>query len=750
VPFSQDSGTLKGVSVLILKPLSFRLLPLVPLCLAIFAVPVPASGSSASGEPPDVRAVPVDTAPRIDGFLDEEVWETAPAARDFIQKQPAEGRPASEDTEVRVLYTRTDLFIGVMCFDSQPERIIANIKRRDSEDILQNDHIRILLDTFRDRRNGYIFVTNPLGARYDLQVRKEGKQEGSTRIANPNLNTDWDAVWEVKARILKNGWSAEIAIPLHCLRYHTRSSEGWGLNILRNIRRKNEESTWAPLPRNLEFYKVSLAGTLQGLDKMEKSLNLQVKPYVLGDATAERAAGGPLEVKGHLDAGLDLKYGLTSDLTAELTVNTDFSQVEADEQQINLTRFSLYYPEKREFFLENAAVFSVGTPEDAMIFFSRRIGLSGAGEEIPLLGGIKVAGKAGRFNLGIINLQSRSVDDIPANNFTVLRLSRDVLGQSAVGLMVTNRQSSESGNWNRAFSLDGDFVFGENFSLSGYCAVTATPGLEGENRAVKLGFNWLSDLWDIYGYCFDIQNNFNAEMGFVKRTGIRRGQIHIGFTPEPDFPGIRRLNPHIFVAYTDDRHGTLLMREWHAHLNVELINGGSFGIQANRFREFVDVPFEIQTDVIVPVAVYDESDWKIDFKTDKSRNLSFEAGYKQGGFYGGKSRILELCCGFRPLPNLTGEVDLVYNDIDLPQGAFVNHLLLTRLVYTFTTRLYLMSLVQWNSETDSVDVNLRLNFIYRPGSSLYLVYNENRWVKGMPYGVEGRSLALKMNYLFNF
>jgi len=696
-----------------------------------------------------LRAVNVETVPRIDGLLDEEVWKTATPARGFTQKQPDEGRPASEDTEVRILYSRDRLFIGVICYDSQPDRIIANIKRRDSKDILQNDHIRIMLDTFHDRRNGYIFATNPLGARYDLQVRKEGKKEGGIGLANPNLNVDWDTVWRAKSAVLEDGWSSEIEIPLNGLRYHAHTSEGWGLNVLRNIRRRNEESTWAPLPRNLEFHKISLAGTLQGLEGLEKGLNLQVKPYTLTGATGKRTESGKLESKGQLDAGLDLKYGLTSNLTAEMTVNTDFSQVEVDEQQINLTRFSLFYPEKREFFLENAAVFSVGSPEDSMIFFSRRIGLSDNGEEIPLLGGIKLAGKAGRYNLGLINLQSLARGDTPGNNFTVLRVIRDVLGQSAVGLMITNRQSTEGGDWNRAICLDGDFVFGENFSLSGYYAATAIPGLEGRNTAAKLGFRWISDLWDIYGYGFDIQNNFKADMGFITRTGIRRGQIHVGFTPEPDIPGIRRLNPHIFFAYTDDRHDTLLLREWHAHLNVELLNGGSFGIQWNHNREFVDIPFVIQQDIVLPVAVYDSPFWKLNFSTDKSRNLCFTAGYQWGDFYGGKSKILELGGGFRPLPNLTGEVKLVHNDIDLPQGAFVNHVLVTRLIYSFTTRLYLMSLVQWNSKTNSIDVNLRVNFIYHPGSSIYLVYNENRWMNGIPTGINDRSLALKLNYLFN-
>jgi D-alanine-D-alanine ligase-like ATP-grasp enzyme len=311
-------------------------------------------------------------------------------------------------------------------------------------------------------------VTNPLGARLDYQIRKEGiREDARPFMANPNVNRDWNGVWEVKSAILANGWSSEIAIPLFSLRFNEHPAGGWGLNILRNVRRKNEESTWAPLPRNLKFHKISLAGTLLGLDELEKKLNLQIKPYTIADRIHERNDEGVLTSDNTIDGGFDVKYGLTSNLTAEFTVNTDFSQVEADDQQINLTRFSLYYPEKREFFLENAAIFSVGAPEDAMIFFSRRIGLQGEDDdiqEIPLLGGVKVAGKAGRYNLGLISLQSKAKGDIPSNNYTVARLSRDILKQSAIGLIVTNRQSSESGDYNRAVAVDGDFSLGTNLS----------------------------------------------------------------------------------------------------------------------------------------------------------------------------------------------------------------------------------------------------------------------------------------------
>ncbi len=706
--------------------------------------------NKSKGEGYILQAIRIDVPPKIDGFLEAEIWELAPTATNFIQKQPAEGKPATENTEVRILYDNENLYIGVMCHDSEPEKIIANEKRRDSRNIYDNDHFQIMLDTFHDRRNGYIFVINALGAKLDLQVRKEGKAEGGGHIANPNININWDGVWKVSSAIHQKGWSAEIEIPLVTLRFNERTTEGWGVNFLRNIRRKNEESSWVPLPRNLNLYKISIAGELKGLEGLKKGLNLQVKTFITVDNIGQRGEGGKLSSVNAIDGGVDLKYGLTSNLTLDITVNTDFSQVEVDDQQINLTRFSLYFPEKRDFFLENAAILSIGSPDDVMIFFSRRIGISPQREETPLLGGVKIAGKVNRFNIGFINVQARAKGEIPNNNFTVLRVSRDILGKSAIGFMMTNRQSKINGDFNRAFVIDGDFIFGKNFSLSGYFALTSSPELKGQNRAAKLGFQWRSDLWDAYGYYFDIQENFNAEMGFVKRTGIRRAQTHIGFTPEPDIPGVRRLNPHIFFAYTTDQDNNLLLREKHVHMVFDLINGGNIGLQWNEDHEYMNYPFSIQEEITVPVGRYTSPWWMANFSSDRSRKIYTSMSYRWGGFYGGKSRIITLRTGLRPIPSFASEISFVYNDIDLPQGDFANHLLRAKLTYNFSTRLTLMSLLQWNSDTGEVNVNIRLNFIHRPGSDLFIVYNERRLVEGLETGILDRTIAVKFTYLFNF
>ena len=697
-----------------------------------------------------LEAQKIPSAPIIDGFLEPEIWDAVPAARNFIQRQPDEGLPATEKTEVKIMYDAENIYIGAMCFDSEPDKIIANEKRRDSDKLSENDHFEVMLDTFHDRRNGYIFVINPLGAKMDLQIRKEGKSEGRYPNNNPNLNRDWNAVWEVKTAILENGWSAEIRIPLYNLRYDGKSDAVWGLNFLRNIRRKNEASTWVPLPRNLKLHKVSIAGELHGLDELSKGLKLQVKPYTLLNHVSQLDEDGVMDHHPNLDAGIDIKYGITSNLTLELTGNTDFSQVEADDQQINLTRFDLYFPEKREFFLENAAIFSIGSPDDAMIFFSRRIGLSDEGEAIPLLGGAKLAGKLGRYNVGLLNLQAQAKGDIPTNNFSVVRVSRDVFGKSAVGMMLTNRQSSLREDYNRAFALDGDFNFGENLSISSYFALTASPDLRGKNTAAKLGAEWVSDFWEIRGHVLDIQDNFNAEMGFVKRTGIRTGQFYIAYTPEPNIPGVQRLNPHIMVSRTTDQSNGLLERTLHMDMVIQYINGGKTGLQWNDNYEYVDIPFEIQEKITIPVGFYPIRYFEANHQTDKSRKIYGEAKYRKGRFYGGDSKILTGKLGLRPFSNFWTEFNLIYNDVELPQGDFINHLLQSRLIYSFSTQLSLMSLLQWNSDTDEVNANIRLHFIYRPGSDLFLVYNERRMVEGIASGIQDRTIALKINYLFNF
>ncbi|MFO7866337.1 MAG: DUF5916 domain-containing protein [Candidatus Aminicenantes bacterium] len=697
-----------------------------------------------------IRALWVNSPPKLDGYLDEEIWENAAVAENFIQRQPNTGEAASEKTEVRILFDHENIYFGIKCFDSEPNKIIANVKRRDSEKLVDNDHFEIMLDTFYDKRNGYIFIINPIGAKSDLQIRKEGRREGGSRNDNPNVNKSWDAVWEVETSINERGWFAEVKIPLYNFRFKSGAGSTWGLNFLRNIRRKNEASTWVPLPRNLKLTKVSISGPLYFAEELNKSLNFHVKPYIYGGKLIQRNENEFLDVNNSFDMGVDLKYGLASGLTLELTGNTDFSHVEADNQQINLTRFDLYYPEKREFFLDNQALFSIGSPEDSMIFFSRQIGISEEREEIPLLGGAKIAGRLGSFNLGLLSLQSQKKGMVSSNNYSVFRLSKDVLKNSAVGFMMTNRQSGIFNDYNRAFAFDGDFHFGQDLSVNGYYSLTDSPHTEGKNSAKKFAVTWISDSLEFRGHYFDIQDNFNAEMGFYKRTGIRELQALFGYTPEPDLPGVRRLNPHINITYIEDHNRQILERNYHSHMMVQFINGGHIGFQWNDKYEFVDQTFNIQESISIPIGYYKLRYWEADYQSDKSRNIYGEIKYRYGGFYGGNGKMVNLITGFRPFSNFYSEFNIIYNDIDLPQGAFVNHLLRNRLIFSFSKKLVLMSLIQWNSDIDELNMNIRLHFIYKPGSHIYVVYNEQSMVNDLSPGMMERALAIKVNHLFNF
>ena len=446
---------------------------------------------------------------------------------------------------------------------------------------------------------------------------------------------------------------------------------------------------------------------------------------------------------------MDIKYGVSSNLTLELTGNTDFSQVEADDQQINLTRFDLYFPEKREFFLENSSLFNIGHPEDGMVFFSRRIGISEDGEEIPLLGGAKLAGKIGNFDLGFINLQSRTKGETPANNFTVFRLTRDVLDKSTIGFMMTNRQSKISNDFNRVFCMDGSFAFGESFFMNSYFAMTDSPELKGKNKAAKLGFRWISDLWEFQGNHINIQDNFNAEMGFFPRTGIQKTVAYAGYTPQPKIPGIRRLNPHIRYEFINSQGGDFLLSKLHLDFALDLVNGGRISLQWNKEKEHVDTPFNIHEDITLPVATYDSPWWEMNIQSDKSRRIWINPKYRWGGFYGGRGRILELNAGLRPFSSFSTDISFINQDIDLTQGGFVNRLLRARLIYSYSPQLALIGLLQWNSNTGEVNINVRLNFIHRPGSDLFLVFNERRQIERESKGVKDRSIALKFTYLFN-
>ncbi len=712
-------------------------------------------------EPPrDGFAIPafrVDQAPKIDGVLDDEVWQRAPMIDDFTQQEPHEGAPASERTEVRILYDSRTLVVGVHAFDTVPSAIVATEMRRDSDRLLNEDSFQLILDTFNDSRNGYMFVTTPLGAKLDQQISEEG--EGNTRNSgvNSNINKNWDSVWDVAARLTSDGWTAEIAIPMSTLRFADAAEQTWGLNFMRNIRRTNEQVFWAPIPKAYTLTRVSLAGRLEGLQALSHGVDLKLKPYVVNGVRDTHASTG-LQTTSYLkDAGLDVRYGVAGGLNLDLTYNTDFAQAEVDEQQVNLTRFGLFFPEKREFFLENAGLFKMGTggqftstTVETDLFFSRRIGLSDSGQPIPILGGVRLAGKSGRHNVGLLDIQTRGAFNRPGDNFLVGRYSADVLKRSRVGAIFVNKEAAGGdAHFNRTIGADANLVLARNLQVNSYIAKTATPGLDGRDMAWFGRIQYRDPAWNLWVNYLDVQDNFNAEVGFVQRRGVRTTKAYFSPTPRPARAHIRLMEPMVVLTYITDQQNRMVGRTQHFMVGTYLDDGSFVNVIYQRNLDVLDVPFQIQRNVRIPVGTYKFDEMTFAYNTNPARRLYERFTYQPMEFYGGTKKAVTAAVGVRATSHLSGELQFSRNGVTLPVGRFVTDLAVLRVDYAVSPRATVQSLTQYNSLTREVTSSVRFNFIYRPGSDLYIVYNGLDQT-GIPHGSvspSDRQLVVKMTYL---
>jgi hypothetical protein len=717
--------------------------------VALLVQPSLVAAQTAAGVPREVVPRQIGRSLDVDGRLDEEEWRLAPVVDEFTQQEPAEGEPASERTEVRLLYNARWLFIGVRAFDSDPGGIIATEMRRDAERVFDEDNFQVIIDTFRDSRSGYMFVTNPLGAKLEQQVFEEG--EGGGRGTTSNVNLNWNGVWHAAARQTAEGWDAELAIPLVTLRFPVAEQQRWGINFMRNIRRKNEQVFWMPIPRAFSITRVSLAGTLSGMTALDRGLDLRIKPYLLSGGRRNRL-GGVSTDKLLRDAGLDVKYGVGSGLNLDLTVNTDFAQAEADEQQVNLTRFSLFFPEKRDFFLENAGQFNVGAQgNDRLIdlFFSRRIGLSDAGQVVPIVGGGRLSGKVGRHNLALLDVHTDESPAAPAENFLVARYSRDLLRRSKIGGLFINKEEIAGAGFNRTIGADTTFVPHRSITVNGFVAKTSSDGLHGRDTAFYTRAAWLDRRWNTYAEYADIDENFNAEVGFVPRVGIRTTKVHVERNPRPGRYGIRVLEPMFNVTYTTDQENRLLTRRFHHMVGVGFENGARAIVWYNKWFEQLDAPFEIRSGVVIPSGAYRFGEWLFSYSSDPSRRVYQRLAYAPQTFYDGTRKDVELTLGLRATSRMAAELEYRRNDVDLPWGDFVVDLGILRFDVALSPALTVRTLSQYNSSTRQLTTSARLNFIYRPGSDLYLVYDDLwREARGAPE-VRNRQLVLKLTYLLS-
>ena len=664
--------------------------------LGLFAVTLGASAQTKPGSANVATALRATEVPTLDGdVLGDPAWKNAPPITSFVQEQPDEGQPASEKTEVRVIFTADTLYVGVVLYDSDPGGIIVSDARRDAP-MDDTDSFQMIVDTYRDRQNGFVFGTNPAGVEYDGQVTNEGQGGGGLGFgqmqsagSGSGFNINWDGAWTVRSKITVQGWSTEFAIPFRTLRYPAATEQAWGINFQRNIRRKNERAFWAPIPRQFNLYRLSLAGSLTGVQTPALK-NLRITPYVLGNALESGVIPADSEFLG--EVGGDLKYSLTPSLTLDATVNTDFAQVEVDDQQVNLDRFNLFFPEKRPFFLENAGFFSVGNPGEVDLFFSRRIGISTAGEAIPILGGGRVSGKAGRFNVGMLNMQTDDFDGtVASTNFTVMRVSRDLPNRSSIGGIFTNRL--ETGDLarerspGRTYGVDGKWGVAPTSMVTGFFAKTDTDGVTDGTHAFNIRSQTNHPQWDLNAGYQEVGAGFNPEVGFLSRRGYRKPDVMLmtRFRPK-DFINIQELRPHAtFRGFWGldgfQETGFLhLDNHWQFRDSTEVHTG------MNLTREGVRTPFEIYPGIVVPPGTYDHAEAQLVYMSNQGAPLSVQMRVTAGGFFGGDRLALTPTIKFRAGDALTTEFNYQRNEVDLPGGAFVTNLIRTRVSYSFSSR----------------------------------------------------------------
>ncbi|HUR32704.1 MAG TPA: DUF5916 domain-containing protein [Vicinamibacterales bacterium] len=711
------------------------------------AVERPAVAAGSRGEQFQIQAVRASRAPDIDGMLSDEVWRTAPVVDNFTQQEPVNGQPATERTEVRLIYDAGNLYIGVHAFDSDPDHLVATEMRRDSARLMDEDNFQVILDTFRDSRSGYMFVTNPLGAKLEQQIFEEGG--GNVRGSASNVNKDWNGVWDAVSRRTSDGWTTEIAIPMVTLRSPDVPAQMWGINFSRNIRRKNEIVYWSPIPKPYNLMQVSLAGTVTGMTDLNRGLDLRLKPYMTVGGKYDRT-GSVSDTDGLKDVGVDLKYGLGHGLALDVTVNTDFAQAEVDEQQVNLTRFQLFFPEKRDFFLENSGQFTVGTQglERLMdLFFSRRIGLSETGQPIGIRGGARMTGKVSGNNIAVMDLQTEENGGRPADNFLVARYSKDVNRRSKFGGLFINKESINSARFNRVAVADALFAPTRAFSFHTIAAKSMTPGVTTDQNAYHARALYLDTKWQTYAEFSQIDKNFNDEVGFVPRTGIRQTKVHLERNPRPGGL-IRVMEPMMNIIYITDTSNRLLTRRIHQMVGTRFQNGAYLNVWWNRWFDQIDEPFRVQT-VTIPRGTYRYNEFNIMFNSNPARRVYQQFSFSPQTYYGGNRTDISGTLGVRLNSRASGEYSLQRNDVDGPWGAFVVNLSILRLDLALSPRQTIRSLSQYNSLTRQLSLSFRYNFIYRPGSDIYVTYDELQSDQlGRPIG-RNRQFVLKTTYLLS-
>jgi len=720
-----------------------------------------------------VRAIHLTSPLKVDGVLDEAVYASEQPFGGLIQVTPDYGKPQTERSDVWVTFDDDYVYVTCRCWDSAPpDEWIANELRRDTGGLRNNDHIGVMFDTFHDKRNGFGFYTNPLGARADYSV-----------VDETIVSTDWNPVWTSKTGRFDGGWTVEMAIPFKSLRFRADSNQVWGIQVRRSIRRKNEWAYLTPVPQVLAgpqaLNRVSAAATLVGIRPPSTGHNIELKPYAISRLTTDRVQVPALDNKFGGDVGGDLKYALTPNLTADLTFNTDFAQVEVDEQQVNLTRFNLFFPEKRDFFLEGRGIFEFGqgagssfgfggpsnTPS---LFYPRRIGLSG-GQVIPITAGGRVTGKAGAYSIGLMNIQTgrETVSQTEPTNFTVVRLKRDVLQRSAIGMIATNRSVAATGvGSNQAYGVDGAFSVGQDLTLGTYWARTVSSDLaksDDQSYQAKLDYN--ADRYGVKAEFLSVGDNFRPDVGFTRRTDLNRSFGSLRFSPRPaSIPSVRKFSWTASGEYIENGAGHLETRTWSGEFITEFQSSDQFQLETTRNYEVLPVAFTpAGSPVEIAPGPYSFSDVTATYTFGSQRRAAGMVTVQAGGYYNGTIRRVTF--GGSPLApgriafskNLSVEPGFTITRIELPDATFTTRLARARVDFGFSPLMFATALVQYNSADRTLSSNLRFRWEYAPGSELFLVYTDERDRTELRYaapdqilGLRNRAFVIKVNRLFRF
>jgi len=719
-----------------------------------------------------VRAIRLTSPLKVDGQLDDDVYTREQPFGGLIQVTPRYGEPMTERSDIWITYDDRNIYVTCRCWDSAPpDQWIANELRRDTNGLRQNDHIGVMFDTFYDRRSGFAFYTNPLGARADYSVVDEG---GS--------NTDWNPVWTSRTGRFDGGWTVEMAIPFKSIRYRAGANQVWGVQLRRSVRRKNEWAYLTPVPQILAgpqaLNRISSAGTLVGLDLPTAGRNIELKPYAVSRLTTDRLRTPPVSDEPDADIGGDVKFSITPNLTADFTANTDFAQVEIDEQQVNLTRFSLFYPEKRDFFLEGRGIFDFarggtgasggfGTTDTPYLFYTRRVGLN-SGRVIPINAGGRLTGKLGPYAIGMMNIQAGAepVSQTDATNFTVVRLKRDVLRRSAIGAMATSRSVSATGpGSNQAYGVDGTFSFFQNLSLGAYWARTTSTAVRGGDQSYQGRFDYNADRYGARTEFLSVGRNFRPDVGFTRRTDFRRSFAELRFSPRPARSRtVRKYTWSASGEYIANGAGSVDSRVWEGHFGTEFHRSDQISIDVTHDYEALRQPF---TPAGSPTAIapggYTFTDVAASYTFGAQRRVSGAIAVRVGDYYNGTIRSVTIGPGTMSpgrvsvSSHLSVEPTFSLTRIELPDAAFTTRLARARVDYAFSPLMFASGLVQYSSADRALSTNLRFRWEYAPGSELFLVYTEERdrtdeqlTTPTLVRGLKNRALVVKINRLLRF